>query len=170
MTTPLTRWRTSLGFGVHSPFAFRFIREVLRERHCAYYAYTDIAADISKAPHAAMPLRRALLLYRVIIDLQPRAAYVDHTCPAADIAAMVLHHAAVPLVSTAAEADFYFGLTPPPVQPLYTYLFAPDKRRHYSRCHWAVPHLRGQVFINARGTIIAVNKPSFFSKTYKIWF
>ena len=44
MTTPLTRWRTSLGFGVHSPFAFRFIREVLRERRCAYYAYTDIAA------------------------------------------------------------------------------------------------------------------------------
>ncbi len=170
MTTPLTRWRTSLGFGVHSPFAFRFIREVLRERRCAYYAYTDIAADISKAPHSAMPLRRALMLYRVVIDLQPRAAFVDRAYPAADIAAMVLRHAAVPIVSDAADADFYLGTTPPPTQPLYTIIIATCKRRRYSRRRQPTPHLRGQVFVNARGTIIAVNKPGFISKTYKIWF
>ena len=170
MTTPLSRWRTSLGFGVHSPFAFRFIREVLRERRCAYYAYTDIAADISKEPHAAMTLRQALLLYRVVIDLQPRAAFVDHGCLGADAATIVLRHAGVPIVSDAAEADFYFGITPPPTQPLYTFISAPGKRRRYSRRRKATPHLRGQVFVNARGTVIAVNKPGFVSKMYKIWF
>lgn len=40
------RRRTALGFGVHSPFAFRFITEVLRPpRHYAYYAYERIGND-----------------------------------------------------------------------------------------------------------------------------
>ena len=34
-------WRHGRGFGIHSPFAFRFITEVLRLR-TPYYAYRDI--------------------------------------------------------------------------------------------------------------------------------
>ena len=40
--TALTRYRKSKGFGIHSPFAFHFVLNVLREK-AAYYAYADIA-------------------------------------------------------------------------------------------------------------------------------
>lgn len=43
----LGRRRTALGFGVHSPFAFRFITEVLRPPRCyGYYAYDEIGKDL----------------------------------------------------------------------------------------------------------------------------
>lgn len=38
----LRRFRTSRGFGVHSPFAFDFITKVLRLHDVAYYAYPEI--------------------------------------------------------------------------------------------------------------------------------
>lgn len=39
----LARYRHSKGFGVHSPFAFRFITEVLGER-CPYYDFDRLAS------------------------------------------------------------------------------------------------------------------------------
>ena len=36
------RYRTSRGFGVHSPFAFEFITRTLRDRDAYYYAYPEI--------------------------------------------------------------------------------------------------------------------------------
>lgn len=36
--TALARYKHSKGFGIHSPFAFYFVRAVLRER-CPYYSY-----------------------------------------------------------------------------------------------------------------------------------
>ena len=54
------RWRHGLGFGVHSPYAYRMVREVLRPpRGYAYYA-----AD--RLPHAELRL-----LYRILVDLRP---------------------------------------------------------------------------------------------------
>lgn len=37
----MRRYNRSKGFGIHSPFAFYFVRRVLRER-CPYYAYENI--------------------------------------------------------------------------------------------------------------------------------
>lgn len=48
----------SRGHGVHSPFAYRFIREVLCES-CGYYAY------------ASLKTRHERLLYRIGVFLQP---------------------------------------------------------------------------------------------------
>lgn len=48
----------SRGHGVHSPFAYRFIREVLCE-NCGYYAY------------ALLKTRHERLLYRIAVFLQP---------------------------------------------------------------------------------------------------
>ncbi len=50
----LQRWRHSRGFGVHSPFAFRFITGTLRQPY-AYYAYSRL------------PQQRQRLLYRVAL-------------------------------------------------------------------------------------------------------
>ena len=52
-------WRHSRGFGIHSPFAYRFITEVLAQR-LPYYGYADISAD-----------SRIRLIFRVIAYFGP---------------------------------------------------------------------------------------------------
>lgn len=42
------RYRTSRGFGVHSPFAFDFITKVIRDHDAYYYAYPEIDALCGK--------------------------------------------------------------------------------------------------------------------------
>lgn len=46
LKAPLRWWRTR-GFGIHSPFAFCFVGEVLRERY-AYYAYERIGRIVAE--------------------------------------------------------------------------------------------------------------------------
>lgn len=72
---PLRAWRSG-GFGVHSPFAFRFITEVLRSSG-GYYAYEQIGASEAS--------RR---LYRIILDLAPAAVIV--TGPLSDSQAVAV--------------------------------------------------------------------------------
>ena len=38
------RWRHSKGYGVHSPFAYKFVTEVLRPGIYGYYAYNQLEA------------------------------------------------------------------------------------------------------------------------------
>lgn len=58
-------WRHGHGFGVHSPFAYRMVREVLRPpRGYAYY-------DESRLPHAELRL-----LYRILADMRPAAVTI----------------------------------------------------------------------------------------------
>ncbi|MCI9607203.1 MAG: hypothetical protein HFJ94_03370 [Muribaculaceae bacterium] len=57
---PLRAWRTR-GFGIHSPFAFKFVNDVLRCRN-AYYAYSTIGTSAAD--------RR---LYRILLHLAPSA-------------------------------------------------------------------------------------------------
>lgn len=66
----LTRFRHRCGYGVHSPFAFRFITEVIYEQQ-PYYAY----ADLDKLLPLGMRLRQRKglhLLLRLANRLQPR--------------------------------------------------------------------------------------------------
>lgn len=58
-------WRHGHGFGVHSPFAYRMVREVLRPgRVYAYYAYKSL------------PAGELRLLYRIMVALQPASVCV----------------------------------------------------------------------------------------------
>lgn len=52
--TAWPRYHRSKGFGIHSPFAFRFVLRVLRER-CPYYAYASL--DAKRGEVLAVPKR-----------------------------------------------------------------------------------------------------------------
>ena len=84
LSIPLRAWR-SRGFGVHSPFAFRFITEVLRCPH-GYYAYPAIGSSAA-----------ARRLYRIILALAPEKVIV--TGPLSDSLAV-----AVSLAKTEVQA------------------------------------------------------------------
>ncbi len=74
--TALGRLRTSKGFGIHSPFAFRFVLRVLREK-AQFYAYETIteAYHIEKAKHRknCTPLSVGKLVFRVTNYFKPDA-------------------------------------------------------------------------------------------------
>ncbi len=57
---PANRIRHSRGFGIHSPFAFRFVTEVLCQP-LPYYGYAAIGRD-----------RRLRLLFRLMAEFRPR--------------------------------------------------------------------------------------------------
>lgn len=156
MLSILRRWRRSQGFGVHSPFAFSFIREVLRERRCAYYAYADIAREVA-CREGAISEKDALLLYRVVVNLSPAAAHVAVGGERRVVVRDILRRAGV---GESDCADFYYGDIVPAEQPTYTFLTNQK----------GIPPLLGQVFVNRRGTVVAVNRPGLPSQTYEIMF
>jgi len=55
-----SRWRHGMGFGIHSPFAYRFVTEVLRQE-MGYYAYLRMPGD-----------ERYRTIFRIILALQPQ--------------------------------------------------------------------------------------------------
>lgn len=73
--TALARHHRSRGFGIHSPSAYRFVTEVLRER-CHYYAYDDIRAWrkrlMANGVRTTMSNHEAQSLFRVVNHFAPR--------------------------------------------------------------------------------------------------
>lgn len=63
------RYFRSKGFGVHSPFAFTFIREVMRKpRGYAYYAYGDINKMAGRSD-------RLRTLFRIVCHTKPASVW-----------------------------------------------------------------------------------------------
>lgn len=73
--TALARHHRSRGFGIHSPSAYRFVTEVLRER-CHYYAYEEIRAWrtnlLAQGERPMMSEHEARLLFRVVNHFAPQ--------------------------------------------------------------------------------------------------
>jgi hypothetical protein len=67
------RWLTGKGFGVHSPWAYDLIENVINERH-PYYAYEDLYPFWEKAPQylPQYPQSRDELLFRLVNRFNPR--------------------------------------------------------------------------------------------------
>lgn len=64
------RWRASKGYGVHSPLAFRIVKNVVRPpRDVAYYGEERLSVDARDMSGSV--LRRARLLLRFVAELQP---------------------------------------------------------------------------------------------------
>lgn len=70
------RYRHSRGFGIHSPFAFRFILHTLRE-HTPYYVYPELTQQrrtIKRltGTHHLMPEKHIRMLFRIVSHFQPK--------------------------------------------------------------------------------------------------
>ncbi len=64
------RWRHTRGYGVHSPFAYKVVKEVIRPgRRYAYYGYEDIDCALcrGKGTHARR-MARTLLRLAAFLD------------------------------------------------------------------------------------------------------
>lgn len=73
LKAPLRWWRTR-GFGIHSPFAFCFVGEVLRERY-AYYAYERIGRLVAeRGRDDRLSFAGAKALFRIAARLDCREA------------------------------------------------------------------------------------------------
>jgi hypothetical protein len=80
--------RTSHGFGVHSPFAYRFITCVLEERTAQYYAYREIAARCPRRRRlhrgtttlpTDMSAAEGKLIFRILCYFNPQRVTVAGT-------------------------------------------------------------------------------------------
>ena len=67
------RWLTRQGFGVHSPWAYDLIENVINERN-PYYAYEDLYLFWEKAPQymPQYPQSRDELLFRLVNRFNPK--------------------------------------------------------------------------------------------------
>lgn len=90
------RWykafRHSLGFGVHSPTAYRMVREVLNpDERYGYYAYDEIPALRKRCP-TLLSDHDLQLIYRLAHELRP--ASVTIASPSPDILVRLMSKAA----------------------------------------------------------------------------
>lgn len=71
------RWRHGHGFGVHSPFAYRMVREVLRPSSATgYYAYGELSSARRRLG-CALSQKEVELIYRVLVALRPATVAVS---------------------------------------------------------------------------------------------
>lgn len=77
----LLRYRKTKGYGVHSPHAYGFLREVILQ-HGRYYAYAPLRRQyLSLDPEEkkqSLSLKECKLLFRLANDLQAEEAYLLH--------------------------------------------------------------------------------------------
>lgn len=89
------RWRHSRGFGIHSPFAFRFVCEVLNPpRAYGFYAYEELDARLRQLRLRSISRRRLRMLFRVVVELRPATVSIVADGPVAELLRFVVAKAA----------------------------------------------------------------------------
>ncbi len=70
------RWRHARGFGIHSPSAYRLVREVLRPGSAyAYYAYEDIGRARRALPNL-LSQNELELIFRLLLHFRPASVCI----------------------------------------------------------------------------------------------
>jgi hypothetical protein len=101
------RWRHGRGFGIHSPFAYRFVTEVLKERY-AYYAYHKIAEHFvgKKSAKCSVTFSAATCIFRTVNYFRPKHVMIVDDKDSALLRDIVrCASKSIILTDTAADAD-----------------------------------------------------------------
>lgn len=86
------RWRHSKGYGIHSPFAYRFVTDVLNPKSYGYYAYWNIDELLKGKENSDYRLiHRVKFIIRLAIFLNSKCILSQKNCREAEIAAKSLH-------------------------------------------------------------------------------
>lgn len=73
------RLRHTYGFGVHSPFAFRMVKDVVRPgRGYGWYGYEDIDAAMNMHRGSLKIERQAKMFHRLLAFLSPESLFLPH--------------------------------------------------------------------------------------------
>lgn len=110
------RWRHGRGFGVHSPYAFRMVTDVLRlPSSYFYYAYTDIARERVRL-RAPISLNEALLIFRLAVEFAPARVAVFARNPLHNLLRAIVRLAApqARITDKADGADMVIAFDPLP--------------------------------------------------------
>lgn len=71
------RLRHTYGFGVHSPFAYRMVKDVVNPgRDYAWYGYEDIDASVNSRRAGIRLERQAKMFHRLVAFLNPRSLFL----------------------------------------------------------------------------------------------
>ena len=113
--TAWSRHHRSAGFGIHSPHAYHFVRNVLREQ-AAYYAYSHLAAvrkQLDDTRHE-LSLQETKLLFRVVNHFGPASVLLvgAHTVMAQASISAVSHTTQITLVAPPSSAPLPQHVTP----------------------------------------------------------
>lgn len=79
------RWRHSLGFGVHSPFAYNLVKTAVSPGDYGYYGY-DLIDDVLLSPDTEQSRhikKDARLLLRLLVALGSNRLFLSHSSAAA---------------------------------------------------------------------------------------
>lgn len=99
------RWRHSRGFGVHSPYAYRFVTDVLHQGEYGYYAYHTADHLLTSPQYDAWEKRKEIyFLIRLIIFLGSKRLLCNPKNIIAQIAAKSL---SIQLMNISGIHDFY---------------------------------------------------------------
>lgn len=174
------RLRHSRGFGVHSPFAYRFIREVICERY-AFYAYDALDAAAGGWPGG---VRAARLLLRVAVWADaPEVAVCGQggaaeaarrilglACPCAGILDMPTAGCGLTVVCSDASQEQTEGAFV--AATAGGALYMPDRRA--PQCAALLRRLGampcGHSYINGSGAAIFVGRTALPSQTFRVRF
>jgi len=138
----LIRWYKSLrhsrGYGIHSPFAYRMVREVLCPPHgYAYYAE-------SRLPHHELRL-----IYRILVDRRPATVAVCAGSQAESLASLVrLALPSARIVSGEADMLIVHGLVAVPDAAAHARLIYLNDARHPLLRTSGVTLGRGHIYRN----------------------
>lgn len=74
------RWRHRRGFGIHSPFAYKVVKDVI-DQPCAFYGYQDIEEALEHTRRPAELRKFARLLLRLSAFLRPEKICMSRSAP-----------------------------------------------------------------------------------------
>jgi hypothetical protein len=158
-------WRHSHGFGIHSPFAYRFVTEVLAQP-LPYYGYTDISAD-----------RRIRLIFRVIAYFSPGHVLILSSQPR--LLKMAVHRAysqAIITESAASKPDFVIAdAMDAPAAGMKRFASEGTNMIVLNATCETRPELaeamhQGMIFDNGRGTLVVIPAPGLPRQDFRVKF